>query len=272
MMRPGGRPLRHEAGGLRWFARAWNLAALPSRQPVVLVHGLVVSSRYMVPTGRLLGRSLPVLAPDLPGFGRSEGPPETLDVDGLADALAEWAGAVGIPRAAWLANSIGCHVVLALGERHPDLVDRLVLVGPALDPDRPGTPWQTWALLRDVPRERWRLPFVHATDVLRAGAKRSWETFRHTLADPLDERAPRVRAPTLVVRGGRDPLVTPEWAERLAALLPAGQLVTVPDAPHALNYSAPRRLAREVLPFLASAPSPAAPAPRAGARGGRAHS
>jgi 2-hydroxy-6-oxonona-2,4-dienedioate hydrolase len=42
--------------------------------PVVLVHGLVVSSRYMVPLAEVLARWFDVYAPDLAGFGRSEKP------------------------------------------------------------------------------------------------------------------------------------------------------------------------------------------------------
>ncbi len=54
---------------------------------VVLVHGLVVSSRYMVPTAERLAPHCRVFAPDLPGFGGSEKPPRVLDVAGLSDAL-----------------------------------------------------------------------------------------------------------------------------------------------------------------------------------------
>jgi 2-hydroxy-6-oxonona-2,4-dienedioate hydrolase len=38
------------------------------------VHGLVVSSRYMVPLAEVLACWFDVYAPDLPGFGRSEKP------------------------------------------------------------------------------------------------------------------------------------------------------------------------------------------------------
>jgi len=55
---------------------------------VVLVHGLVVSGRYMLPTLELLAPAFRVYSPDLPGFGKSEKPPRVLDVAGLSDALA----------------------------------------------------------------------------------------------------------------------------------------------------------------------------------------
>lgn len=49
--------------------------------------------------------------------------------------------------------------------------------------------------------------------------------------------------PAIVVRGSRDPIAPREWANRAAALLPAGRCVEVPGAAHALNFSAPQQLA-----------------------------
>lgn len=53
----------------------------------------------------------------------------------------------------------------------------------------------------------------------------------------------RITPPTLVVHGQRDPVVSQQWAQTVAGLATDGTLVTVPDAPHALNYTAPAALA-----------------------------
>src|SRR5438105_950055 len=57
---------------------------------VVLVHGLVIASRYMVPTAERLAPLCNVYAPDLPGYGKSAKPARVLSLAGLADALARW--------------------------------------------------------------------------------------------------------------------------------------------------------------------------------------
>ena len=58
---------------------------VPNGNPaVVLVHGLVVSSRYMVPTAELLAAHYRVYAPDLPGFGKSYKPPRVVNVAELS--------------------------------------------------------------------------------------------------------------------------------------------------------------------------------------------
>src|SRR6476620_7295459 len=92
--------LRVEVGGLRMHARAATDAAHGVALPAVLVHGLVVSSRYMIPLAERLAERAQVYAPDLPGFGRSDHPDRPLDIAGLADALAGWMRAASISRAA----------------------------------------------------------------------------------------------------------------------------------------------------------------------------
>lgn len=53
----------------------------------------------------------------------------------------------------------------------------------------------------------------------------------------------------LVVRGGRDFIVPQRWAEEAAALLPRGELVVIPGAPHVVNYTAPEPFSRIVAEF-----------------------
>ena len=61
--------------GLPMHARLCVNSGLESCPAVVLVHGLVVSSRYMLPVAEQLAPYYRVYAPDLPGFGKSAKPP-----------------------------------------------------------------------------------------------------------------------------------------------------------------------------------------------------
>lgn len=236
--------------GRHLYARRLAAAAPAAHPPLVMVHGLGVAGRYMLPTARLLAAGRTVLIPDLPGFGRSQGPGRALDIPALAATLASWLHTLGIGRADWLGNSLGCQVCLALAAAWPERARRLALVGPTIDPAARSLPRQLARLLRDWPRERPSLTPIHAWDDLRAGPRRILATLRHALADPVEERLPLVAQPTLVVRGDRDPIVPQAWAEQVAAALPAGRLAVLPGAPHAANYSAPQALAAAVAPFL----------------------
>ena len=239
--------------GLLVHVRVW--AGPPAGgTPLALIHGLGVSSRYMVGLGGLLGADRPVHAPDIPGFGRSEAPRRTLDIQGQAEFLAAWARAVGLDRAAFLGHSLGSQVVAGLARRHPRLVERLVLAAPTIDDRERGVLPELLRLLRDAPREPPSLIPVVAAAYLRAGPARIFRTLRYALADRIEEKLPDLGMPALVVRGGRDPVVSEPWTEKVCRLLPRGRLAVVPAAAHALQFSHPRELAALLTPFLDGEP------------------
>ena len=218
--------------------------------PVVLVHGFGVSGTYMLPLARELAFRHSVFVPDLPGYGRSEGPPAPLGIAGLADALMGCLDALGLERPALVANSLGCQVVTELAVRRPEAVGRLVLIGPTIDPERRGARRQLLAGVSDLAREPLSLVAVAAHDDPVMGLRALLATARAALADRIEERLPLVEQPVLVVRGDRDPFVGAEWAERVARLLPDARLAVVPGAPHAVHYARPDLVAGLVHEFL----------------------
>lgn len=69
-----------------------------------------------------------VLVPDLPELRRTDARPD------FARAIAHVLARLdhdGIPHAAWIGHSGGAHLVLELADRHPERVERLVLVAAA---------------------------------------------------------------------------------------------------------------------------------------------
>jgi pimeloyl-ACP methyl ester carboxylesterase len=69
-------------GGLQMHVRA-STGVQPWRDlPLVLVHGFVISSLYLMPLARCLAPKVRVLAPDLPCFGGSDRLERVPDIDG----------------------------------------------------------------------------------------------------------------------------------------------------------------------------------------------
>ena len=229
---------------------------VPSDQlAVVLVHGLGVSSRYMLPIAEHLALDYPVFAPDLPGFGLSDKPAHVLTLRELADALAHWMEAVALTRAAFIRNSLGNEIIVELALRHPEKITCLVLQGPTPEPSARNAPQQVWRYIATSPFEQPPLGWVSATDYVLCGVRRFVLTFRYMLQDRIEEKLPRVQAPTLVVRGERDRIVSQPWAEQVAQLLPNARLVVIPGAAHAINFSYPAEFRDVLVPFLRSQPS-----------------
>jgi pimeloyl-ACP methyl ester carboxylesterase len=217
--------------------------------PIVLVHGFS-SSRSLKPLIRALGNRRPVFAPDLPGFGMSDQPIHPLDVPGLADALRRWLIDNDLAPAIVIGVSFGCQVAVDLAARHPAAVDRLVLIGPAFDPAArsPARLALRWA--RNARHSSPRLAPTVVHDVIDAGPWRSMRTLRRALQDPAEEKLSLIEAPTLVVRPERDHLVPAEWTERVAELIPDGELVTLPKAGHSIGQRTATRLTALLVPFL----------------------
>jgi pimeloyl-ACP methyl ester carboxylesterase len=217
--------------------------------PLVLVHGLAVSHRYMMPLAARLAGHHPVHVIDLAGFGLSGDPGRVLDVAEHADHLAAWTEASGLPPATVVGNSFGCQVAVDLAVRHPDRVRGLVLIGPTMDPSARTASRQILRWLRDTAREDpTQLPIL-LRDVRDAGPHRVAGTLAHALRDPIERKLPLVRMPVLVTRGSREPIVPMAWAEAATRLLPLGELSTVPG-PHNANYGAADHLSGLVLAFL----------------------
>jgi 2-hydroxy-6-oxonona-2,4-dienedioate hydrolase len=218
--------------------------------PIVLVHGIGASSRVMKRMIAELGSAYPVFAPDLLGFGMSDEPARLLDAEGHAEALRKWMVTTGIDDAAILGTSYGCQVALELAIRDPERVDRLILSGPTFDADARDAGVQLRRWLRNAWRESPFLAPHVVRDILDCGPWRVQRTLELALGELIEEKLPRVEAPTLVVRGERDPIVPQAWAERVTELLPDGELRVIPKAGHALHFSAASQLAGLVDEFV----------------------
>jgi 2-hydroxy-6-oxonona-2,4-dienedioate hydrolase len=236
--------------GLRIHALVADKIAPAGAKTVVLVHGVGVSSRYMVPLAERLAPRYRVFAPDLPGFGGSDRPPRMLDVPGLADALAAWLRIRAPGRTNMVGNSLGCQVILDLAARFPELIDRAILIGPTTDPGVRNLFLLLARGVLDLPQESAALYPILVTDYLRAGLLRTMWTLQAGVDDPLISKLPQVQAPVLVVRGERDPIASRKWVRKLSQNVPTGKWSEIPGAAHAAHFSAPEWMAKLAGEFL----------------------
>jgi pimeloyl-ACP methyl ester carboxylesterase len=245
--------LRHtytDVNGL-WMHSLVSIEPVPSTAPVVvLVHGSGLSGRYMIPTGRELTADFRVYVPDFPGFGDSDKPEKMPDVPSLADWLAAWIRAIGLEHPSLLGNSFGCQVIADLAARYPERVGRAILQGPTTPSDERSMFWQFIRWRQNQKYNPKSLDAVTNGDYKKCGLRRMWSTFRSQLTDRLEDKAPRIKAPVLVVRGAHDPIAHQRWCEDIARLCPRGQLVVIPNVAHTLCYTAPVQLAAVTRSFV----------------------
>ncbi len=236
-------------GGLRLHVRSRTAG---TGRPWVLLHGLAVSHRYLMPTAAAL-TGAPVHVPDLLGFGLSGKPRQVCDVEQHCAAIAAWLDTEGLAGARVLGNSFGCQVAVELAVRRPDLVRALVLVGPTVDPAAPTATAQARRWLADLAWEDPRQARIIAADVRDARPRRILTTLRLSARHRIDHRLPLVQAPVLFLRGEHDPIAPARWIEQAARLTPDAVTGVVPGAAHNAITTAGTVVAHRAAAFTARA-------------------
>ena len=233
---------------------------------VVLAHGFTQTLAAWGPVAERLAGRWQVVRLDLPGHGGSGG----VRV-GFAEAagLVGEAGGVGV----YCGYSLGGRLCLRLALDRPDLVEGLVLVGASpgiADPGaRAGRRADDEALAGEIEREgvavfldRWLAGPLFATLPAEAAGRadrlaNTAEGLAYALRrlgtgaqDPLWDRLPTLRPPTLLVAGALDAKFAAVAAEMAAAIGPRARVALVPGAGHAVHLERPAELAALVERFL----------------------
>jgi len=235
--------------GNRVYARVGEAGGAP-RPAIVLLHGVGLSSRYMVPLARHLRRHLDVYALDFPGFGWSGKSREPPTVQEQADDLRKWMDAVGLRHASLLGNALGSQVAIDFAYRFPERVDKLVLTGASPDPrSRNVARLYSWQLM-NMPFEPPPMQLIYMLDTMQTGIVRMLKTMDRTCDDPIETKLPSIRAETLVIRGKYDQVVPQSWAEYITHLLPRGKLVVVDRAAHCAHFSRAAQVARLTMELV----------------------
>jgi pimeloyl-ACP methyl ester carboxylesterase len=231
----------------------------PAKRAVLMVHGAGMDHTvWQLPARWLAWHGHSVLAVDLPGHGRSEGP-ALASIGEMAAWLGRVMDAAGLVRAGIVGHSMGGAIALEAAAALPERVMRIALLGTAAAipvsqalleaareaPERayqmmtawshgtgakigghpvPGL-WMTGGSLALLARNA---PGVLHTDLAACAAWRSGAT-----------AAASVRCPALVVVAANDIMTPARSGAELARLIPSSPLVTLADCGHMLVAEQP---------------------------------
>ena len=233
--------------------------------PLLFLHGgpgFAPEHPYVAP----LAARHRVIAPSHPGFGRSSLPDWIDTVDDIAYIHLELLERLGLRQVDVIGCQFGGWVAAELATKTPAVIRRLVLAGPAgvklgpvdrLDfPDIFALPRSTLEglLYHDPQRMRVdpsRLSDEQLTIMLRnyeTLALLCWEPYMHN--PKLRHRLRRITAPTLLLRGESDGLVSTEYISGCAKLLPNARTETIAAAGHLPQMEQPEAFVGTVLRFL----------------------
>lgn len=233
-------------------ARHWEPSQPTCLPPVVLVHGIGVSSRYFRRLAEELARSTRVIALDLPGFGPNKRPRRRLSVEAFGALVADYLENIGSDAPILVGHSMGAQIVVETARRLP--TEGLVLIGPVVDERAPTALRQGLRLARDGLHESVSSNWIVATDYLRSGIRWYLSELPAMLTYRIEKHLPHVDVPVLVVRGAEDPVAPEGWARALARRSPGARVVSIPGSGHVVQHTASTAVADEITRFAARLP------------------
>jgi pimeloyl-ACP methyl ester carboxylesterase len=273
-----------EAGGLRIHCLMAGQAGAP---PILLLHGGGYDSAslsYKLSIGPI-SQYHRVIAPDWPGYGKSDKPKMRYSTEYYVDFLGHLMDALGLEKASLVGISMGGAISLGFSLRWPQRVEKLVLVDShGLGREVPGRvmsyvmvrlPLLNKALWGILSRSRrmigWSLRTVFydpqavssnlVDEVFQVanepGMGQAWRSWQRNeigwsgLHTNFVERLHTLTVPTLILHGADDKYVPVSWAQRAHTLIEDSQLCIFPQCGHWLTREKPTEFNRAVLEFLA---------------------
>lgn len=229
---------------------------------VVFLHGLFGQGKNFHSVATALGDVATSHLADLPNHGRSPWT-EDFDLDGQADAVADWLTATFFRPVALIGHSLGGKIGMRVALRHPHLIDRLMVVdiSPArseaaqsfdalvaalrhLDIDHLTSRAQADRELTDeVPDDVVRRFLLQ--NLRHIGRHWSWAANLDLLGDSLhqvggwDELDATFDGPVYWVTGGRSPYVTRDHVPAMRRYFPRVVQVTLKRAGHWVHSDDP---------------------------------
>ena len=232
--------------------------------PVVFVHGLGGRWRNWLENIPAIAEHRRVLAVDLPGFGGSDMPAEAVSITGYARVVDQLCERLGLGPVAVVGNSMGGFVAAEMALRHPERVERLVLVSAAgMVPTRQER-WRAvpalWAASRlderfaaanrhvaARPRLRRHLlrlnthdPAALKADLVfhgllegaRPAMRQALKASLGYMSHEWGEKLRQIECPTAVVWGEHDALIPLRHAREYVRRIPHAEAITIADAGH----------------------------------------
>lgn len=220
----------------------------------LLLHGIGMGRAIFADlSDHLVAAGGGTIAVDLPGYGEAPEPIRVLTMQRTADLLAAFLRERRSAPVVVVGHSMGTQVAVELAARHPQLVERIVLIGPTVN-RRERTAWQqVLRLIQDLAIESPRVIAIGAREYVRAGPNVRGK-FRAMLAHRPEDAYPRVRAPALVIRGETDYVCPRAWCRFVVAALPDASAIEIAGHGHETMIRDAAASAAAIREFLRQTP------------------
>ncbi len=198
-------------------------------KPLVLLHGGLGAIEMFGPVLPALAEGRQVIAVDLQGHGATADIDRPLSIEFMADDIAALLEHLNIERADVMGYSLGGGVALQVAVRHPQVVDRLVLVSAAVRSDAyyPEILGQQDAVGPEMAEMMKQTPMYELYSA-KAPRPEDWPRLLGKIGEAMkvqydySEQVAGVQVPTLIVAGDAD-MFPPSHAVEVFGLLGGGK-------------------------------------------------
>lgn len=235
--------------------------------PVLLLHGFGASKENWLHMQPLIGKGFSMIAPDLPGFGESDfHPGQSYDFLSQARRVAAFIEASSSGPVHLIGNSMGGAIAAYVAAARPDLVRSLVLMNAAGIPGREQSTFERTVMTGNntlVPRTlahtrrlaalvvaRGEVMSWAIAPVLHAEMRHRYHVNHRIFSDILDVQEDprivfsRISAPTLVLWGDSDRVLSASSAHEMASIIPGAEYRILRGVGHLPMVEAPLRTTR----------------------------
>lgn len=211
---------------------------------ILLFHGWGANKEAFTPIIKKLSAYMRVVAPDMPGFGKSDEPKEIWDVEKYALLMQKFIKATGCEGSVWLGHSFGGRVIIKLFEKTDIKPEKIILVDSAGIKPKRGADYYIKVYLYKLGKKLLRLPPINKTGLYEKLVKNAGssdykvlsENMRATMTrvvnEDLREYLPHISVPTLLIWGDNDTATPLEDAKLMDSLLPDSGIVVLEGAGH----------------------------------------
>jgi pimeloyl-ACP methyl ester carboxylesterase len=225
--------------------------------PVLFLHGGVVSGADYAPQRDALARRRTVILPDRRGHGRTPEVDGPMSYDLMTDDTIAFMDAIGLERAHAIGHSDGAIIALLLAIRHPDRVTSIAPISGNTTPDGINEESRVGLAAASVADFAASAEFFYTGDVRPTRSLAFFGRLKQMfLSEPdisTDDLA-RITVPALVVGADHDFVTIDDLAKQFRGI-PNAQLAIVPGTGHELTTSHPDVVNAILERFLDEVPS-----------------
>ncbi len=236
---------------------------------VIFIHGLGADATSWATNIGAFSEKYHVYALDQIGFGYSDKPLIEYKIETFVEFLGAFMQALNIPKATLVGNSLGGWISVEFAARHPEMVEKLVLVDAAgLSPEggvlrlpvnlNPASLAETRKVLEIIVyNKQWVTEELVRRSFERRMKSGDGYTIQRVLAGIFaggqyeDQRVGSIHAPTLVLWGRDDALTPLTLGGRYQKAIPGATLLVLDQCGHIPQVEKPAEFNSEVLKFLA---------------------